>query len=120
MPNCNFDNTSHCDDHHREELETLELFARALSSVSQQEKALLQVIEMLAQLRDVPATMRDRTRMLERDMLLAALYRNKGIISAAARELGITERMVRYKIQKLNINYETRFKKRRRKTPIKK
>jgi hypothetical protein len=37
--------------------------------------------------------------------------------SAAARELGVTERRVRYKIQNLNIDYETLFKKsRRRKT----
>ena len=44
-----------------------------------------------------------------------ALKRHKGTISAAARELGITERMVRYKIQKLDIDYDTLFRKRRRK-----
>ncbi len=53
--------------------------------------------------------------MLERDLIVDSLKRHKGTISTAARELGITERMVRYKIQKLDIDYETLFKKRRRK-----
>jgi Nif-specific regulatory protein len=60
-------------------------------------------------------TLKARVAMLERDLIVDSLKRNKGTISAAARELGITERMVRYKIQKLDIDYETLFKKRRRK-----
>ncbi|MDF7823744.1 sigma 54-interacting transcriptional regulator [Pontiellaceae bacterium B12227] len=63
-------------------------------------------------------TLKARVAMLERDLIVDSLKRHKGTISAAARELGITERMVRYKIQKLDIDYETLFKKRRkRKTP---
>ncbi len=60
-------------------------------------------------------TLKARVAMLERDLIVDALKRQKGTISAAARELGITERMVRYKIQKLDIDYETLFKKRRKK-----
>lgn len=60
-------------------------------------------------------TLKARVAMLERDLIVDALKRHKGVISAAARELGITERMVRYKIQKLDIDYETLFKKRRKK-----
>jgi len=59
-------------------------------------------------------TLKARVAMLERDLIVDSLKRHKGTISAAARELGITERMVRYKIQNLNIDYETLFKKRRR------
>ena len=51
--------------------------------------------------------------MLERDLIVDALKRNSGTISAAARELGITDRMVRYKIKNLNIDYDTLFRKRR-------
>ena len=64
-------------------------------------------------------TLKARTAMLERDMIVDSLKRHKGTISAAARELGITERMVRYKIQKLDIDYETLFKKRRRRKSTK-
>ncbi|MBN2685938.1 MAG: sigma 54-interacting transcriptional regulator [Pontiellaceae bacterium] len=60
-------------------------------------------------------TLKARVAMLERDLIVDALKRNNGTISAAARELGITERMVRYKIQNLDIDYDTLFKKRRKK-----
>lgn len=59
-------------------------------------------------------TLKARVAMLERDLIVDSLKRHNGTISAAARELGITERMVRYKIQNLDIDYETLFKKRRR------
>ncbi len=59
-------------------------------------------------------TLKARVAMLERDLIVDSLKRQNGTISAAARELGITERMVRYKIQNLDIDYETLFKKRRR------
>ncbi len=59
-------------------------------------------------------TLKARVAMLEKDLIVDALKRNNGTISAAARELGITERMVRYKIQNLDIDYETLFKKRKR------
>ena len=43
---------------------------------------------------------------LERDMIIDALKRNRGNIAATARELQITGRMVRYKIEKLDISFE--------------
>ncbi len=48
-------------------------------------------------------SLKARVDMLERDMITDALKRTNGNVSAAARELGITGRMVRYKIEKLNI-----------------
>jgi Nif-specific regulatory protein len=59
-------------------------------------------------------TLKARVAMLKRDLIVDSLKRHKGTISAAARELGITERMVRHKIQKLEIDYDTLFRKRRR------
>jgi Nif-specific regulatory protein len=59
-------------------------------------------------------TLKARVAILERDLIVDSLKRHKGTVAAAARELGITERMVRYKIQKLDIDYETLFRKRRR------
>lgn len=52
---------------------------------------------------------------LERDMIVDALKRAAGNNSEAARELGISERMVRYKIRSLAIPYDDLFpgKKRR-------
>jgi Nif-specific regulatory protein len=47
--------------------------------------------------------------LLERDMITDALKRTRGNVSAAARELGITARMVRYKIGKLGIPYDRLF-----------
>jgi Nif-specific regulatory protein len=44
--------------------------------------------------------------VLERDMIIDALKRCRGNISAASSELGITSRMTRYKIQKLGIDYK--------------
>jgi len=49
---------------------------------------------------------------LERDMITDSLKRNRGNIAAAARELQITGRMVRYKIEKLEIAFE-KFAKRK-------
>jgi len=51
-----------------------------------------------------------RVAVLEKDMIIDALKRTDGNIAAAARDLGITSRMVRYKIQKLNIEYARLFK----------
>lgn len=48
-------------------------------------------------------SMKIRVNMLERDMITDAMKRAGGNVSAAARELGITARMVRYKIAKLGI-----------------
>jgi Nif-specific regulatory protein len=49
--------------------------------------------------------------VMERDMIIDALKRTKGNVSAASRELGITPRMVRYKIKKLKIDYQRFFSK---------
>jgi Nif-specific regulatory protein len=49
-----------------------------------------------------------RVRVLERDMIIDALKRTRGNMSAAARQLGITIRMIRYKIANLQID-TTRF-----------
>jgi len=51
-------------------------------------------------------TLKARVGLLERDMIIDSLKRYSGRISCVARELGITERMLRYKIQKLNIQYK--------------
>ena len=50
---------------------------------------------------------------LERDMIIDALKRAGGKITKASEELGITQRMVRYKIQNLDIDYNRLFKKKR-------
>ena len=47
--------------------------------------------------------------LLERDMIIDSLKRNNGSITLAAKELGITSRMIRYKIKNLNINYNRLF-----------
>lgn len=52
-----------------------------------------------------------RVEVLEKDMIVAALKSNKGNVAAAARQLGITARMVRYKIQKLDIESQSFFAK---------
>jgi Nif-specific regulatory protein len=52
--------------------------------------------------------------VLERDLLVEALKRHGGNVSAAARELGITGRMVRYKIDRLGVDYERFFRRKRR------
>ena len=49
--------------------------------------------------------------IFERDMITDALKRADGNITAAARELGITARMVRYKIRNLGIDYGGLFRK---------
>ena len=51
-----------------------------------------------------------RVRVLERDMLVDALKSSGGSITAAARQLGITPRMVRYKLKHLGIDDPRSFK----------
>ena len=53
-------------------------------------------------------------RSFERDLVTDALKRTGGNMSAAAREMGISPRMVRYKIRVLRIDYQGLFKKGRR------
>jgi Nif-specific regulatory protein len=45
-----------------------------------------------------------QVQLLEREMIVDALKRTRGNVTAAARELGVTARMVRYKVQKLGID----------------
>jgi Nif-specific regulatory protein len=56
-------------------------------------------------------TLRVRVDLLERDMIMDALKCTHGNVSAAARQLGITPRMVRYKIKRLKIDYQQFFRK---------
>ena len=44
-------------------------------------------------------------------MLMDALKTTRGNVAAAARQLGITPRMVRYKLRKLGIDYQQFFRK---------
>jgi Nif-specific regulatory protein len=50
------------------------------------------------------------TTSFERDLITDALKRTEGNINAAARDLGISPRMVRYKVQNLDIDYQSLFK----------
>lgn len=50
--------------------------------------------------------LRVRVNLLERDMIADALKSCQGSVSSAAKYLGITPRMVRYKIKKLGIDYQ--------------
>jgi Nif-specific regulatory protein len=61
-------------------------------------------LQMPAALRaTADGSLRSNVEQLERDMLVDALKRSSGNVSAAGRELGLGERMVRYKIRKFGI-----------------
>jgi Nif-specific regulatory protein len=49
-------------------------------------------------------TLKNRVRQMESDVLLDALKRKNGNVCAVAREIGITPRMVRYKLKTLRID----------------
>ena len=51
----------------------------------------------------------ERVEAIERDMIIDALKHTRGNMTAAAKELGITLRMARYKIKRLNIDYSQYF-----------
>jgi len=51
-------------------------------------------------------SLRSRVALLERDVISDSLNRCGGNLSAAARELGITPRMVRYKMKNLGLGYQ--------------
>ncbi len=53
---------------------------------------------------NVDGSLKANVAQLERDMLVDALKRSGSNVSAAGRELGVSERMVRYKIQKFGID----------------
>jgi Nif-specific regulatory protein len=58
--------------------------------------------------------LKQKVAVLEREMIVEALKRSKGNVCAAARELGITGRMVRYKIDNLKIDYRQIFNKKKK------
>ncbi len=60
---------------------------------------------------EATGSLRARVEVLERDMLMDALKTTRGNVAAAARALGITPRMVRYKLRKLKIDYPRFFRK---------
>jgi len=53
------------------------------------------------------SNLKQRVGILERDLIIDALKRANGKVVAVAEELGITDRMVRYKIQNLGIDVKT-------------
>ncbi len=50
------------------------------------------------------ASLTDRVELLEKDLIVEALRATRGNVAAAARRLGITPRIIRYKIRKLRIS----------------
>jgi Nif-specific regulatory protein len=54
-----------------------------------------------------------RVQLLEKDLIIDALKSTGGSVRLAAEQLGITPRMVRYKIKGLDIDYDGLFKKRK-------
>jgi len=60
------------------------------------------------------ASLKSHTASLERDLIVDALKRADGNVLAASRELGVSDRMLRYKIEKLGIDCQALFNKRKR------
>jgi Nif-specific regulatory protein len=50
-------------------------------------------------------TLRDRVELFERDLIVDALKRTNGNMAVAARDLGSTPRIVRYKVEQLGIDW---------------
>jgi len=63
-----------------------------------------------------PSSLRSRISVLEKDAIIDALKRTEGNVTAAARDLGLTPRMIRYKIVKLAIDYKELFDRTAKKT----
>ncbi len=59
-------------------------------------------------------TLKTRVRLLERDLIIDALKRHEGDLNAVSKDLGITSRMVRYKMADLGIESPRRAKARLR------
>jgi Nif-specific regulatory protein len=55
------------------------------------------------------ASLTARVQLLEKDLIMDALKSTSGNLTAAARLLGITSRMIRYKIKNLGIDYQQFF-----------
>ena len=51
-------------------------------------------------------SLKEKVKGLEREEIMNALKECNGVMSRAARKLGITERMIGYKIKKYNIRKE--------------
>ena len=51
-------------------------------------------------------TLKEKLNGLEKQMIINALRNNEWVMARAAREIGITERMIGYKIKKYGINKE--------------
>ena len=51
-------------------------------------------------------SLREKVREIEKEEIINAMQECKWIMSRAARKLGITERMIGYKIKKYNISRE--------------
>ncbi len=51
-----------------------------------------------------PGSLKQKIEIMEKDLITDSLKRNNGNVSAVARELGITGRMVRYKLEKMRID----------------
>ncbi len=64
---------------------------------------------------EMRGTLKRQVEILERDMIIDALKRHDGSINQASKELGITDRMVRYKIKKLDIPYNDFFRRKKKK-----
>lgn len=58
-----------------------------------------------------PTNMNDCVQQLETDMIVDAMKLTDGNIAAAARHLGVTPRMIRYKIEKYSIQVQTDYPK---------
>lgn len=64
--------------------------------------------------KSISGSLKSQTEALERDMIVDSLKRSQGNIGTASRELGITERMLRYKLENLNIEYHKLFDRKKR------
>ena len=83
------------------------------------ERAVLLADEGVVQGRHLPPTLQtsdasdttgtgsltERVELFERDIIIDALKRQNGNLTAAARDLGTTARVVRYKVEQLGIDY---------------
>jgi Nif-specific regulatory protein len=54
-------------------------------------------------------SLKDKIKDMEREEIVNALKDSNGVMAKAARKLGITERMIGYKIKKYGIKTEVKF-----------
>jgi Nif-specific regulatory protein len=62
---------------------------------------------------------RERVNLFERDIIVDALKRTNGNLAAAARELGITPRIIRYKVKELDVDYKKYRRNKKDRTALK-